>query len=65
VETNIPVMRDEKELSVSELARRTGINKGHLSEIERGIRIPTNDQVSAIARVLGGPVWVWVEVPPR
>jgi transcriptional regulator with XRE-family HTH domain len=52
-------------LSLSELARLTGINKGQLSLIERGIYRPDNDQVSAIAAVLGEPVRMWVPVEPR
>lgn len=43
----------EPHLSLSELARRTGINKGRLSIIERGVT-PTDEERAALLRVLGG-----------
>jgi transcriptional regulator with XRE-family HTH domain len=67
VETNIRTAREAIGMTLPTLAEMTGINKGHLSEIERGIRIPDNDQVSAIAEAIGSPVEMWVrlEVKPR
>lgn len=65
--TDIQEALDDLGLSLSEAARRCGINKGHLSEIVRGIRIPTNEQVHAIAQVIGRPVGMYhvSRVTPR
>ena len=45
-------MREATQVSLSEIARRTGINKGRLSIIERGVP-PTDAERAAILRELG------------
>lgn len=48
--------RTEQGLSLSELARRSGVGKGSLSEIETGKRNPTVDTLYALCRPLGIPL---------
>ncbi|WP_431309087.1 helix-turn-helix domain-containing protein [Gordonia prachuapensis] len=52
----IAMTRSERGMSLSELARRAGIGKGSLSEIESGQRNPTLDTLYAIAGPLGVPL---------
>ncbi|MWB97607.1 helix-turn-helix domain-containing protein [Agromyces seonyuensis] len=49
-------LRVERALSLSELARRAGIGKGTLSELERGLRNPTIDTLYALCEPLGAPI---------
>jgi transcriptional regulator with XRE-family HTH domain len=44
-------LRDAAGLSQREVARRTGINSGRLSVIERGL-IPTDEEVARLRAVL-------------
>jgi transcriptional regulator with XRE-family HTH domain len=39
--------------SIREIAAESGIDRGSLSQIERGQRLPLDDQVRAIERVYG------------
>ncbi|MFW0783249.1 helix-turn-helix domain-containing protein [Gordonia sp. CPCC 206044] len=52
----IAALRGDRGLSLSELARRAGIGKGSLSEIEAGQRNPTLDTLYAVAGPLGVPL---------
>ncbi|NMO00762.1 helix-turn-helix transcriptional regulator [Gordonia sp. TBRC 11910] len=52
----VAALRAERGLSLSELARRAGIGKGSLSELEAGQRNPTLDTLYAIAGQLGVPL---------
>ena len=47
-------LRQATGLSLREVARRTGINPGRLSVIERGL-IPTEDEARLIRECLIGP----------
>lgn len=51
----IEKIRLEKELSLSELARRSGVSKAHLSYLESGERTPTLQTLCKIAKALGVP----------
>ncbi len=53
--TELRQRRVAKGLSLDDMARLTGINKGRLSYIERGIA-PRWDELTAIMKVLGDPV---------
>ncbi|MGH4031027.1 helix-turn-helix domain-containing protein [Actinomycetota bacterium Odt1-20B] len=46
-------LRDEQGMSLSELARRAGIGKGTLSELESGRRNPTLETLYALTTALG------------
>ena len=45
--------RASTNMSLSELQRRTGISKGHLSQIERGLTQPSFVLVETVAAVFG------------
>ncbi|MDA3648808.1 XRE family transcriptional regulator [Saccharopolyspora indica] len=56
VGANLRAARAERELSLSETARRAGIGKATLSELEAGRRNPTLETLYALAGVLGVPL---------
>jgi transcriptional regulator with XRE-family HTH domain len=49
-------LREARGLSVSQLARMTGLGKGTLSELERGRRNPTLQTLYAVTTALGVPL---------
>jgi transcriptional regulator with XRE-family HTH domain len=49
-------LRSERDLSMSELARRAGVGKGSLSEIEAGGRNPTVETLYALCGALDVPL---------
>ena len=51
--TNIKTMREIKEVSQQDLAKRAGIQPGTLSHIERGGRNPSIEMLYSIAEALG------------
>jgi transcriptional regulator with XRE-family HTH domain len=58
---NLKAARLQHGLSVSELARRAGIGKGTLSELESGRRNPTLETLQALAGVLDVPLgWLLI-----
>jgi len=54
--TNLRARRDEQGISLSELARRSGIAKGTLSQLESGTGNPTIETVFSLSNALGIPV---------
>lgn len=53
---NLRVLRERATMSLSELARRSGIAKGTLSQLESGAGNPTIDTVFSLSNALGVPV---------
>ncbi|WP_202866128.1 helix-turn-helix domain-containing protein [Kribbella turkmenica] len=53
---NLRARRDEQGISLSELARRSGIAKGTLSQLESGTGNPTIETVFSLSNALGVPV---------
>jgi transcriptional regulator with XRE-family HTH domain len=53
---NLRALRDQGGLSLSELARRSGIAKGTLSQLESGMGNPTIETVFSLSNALGVPV---------
>lgn len=51
--TNLKRSRTQRELSLSELSRRSGIGKATLSQLESGTGNPTIETVFSLSRVLG------------
>ncbi|WP_329362317.1 helix-turn-helix domain-containing protein [Streptomyces sp. NBC_00669] len=49
-------LREERRLSLSELARRSGVGKATLSELEGGRRNPTLETLYALTTALGTPL---------
>lgn len=58
-------LREARNLSLSELARRAGIGKGSLSEIESGRRNPTLETLYALTLPLQVPLTALVGDSPR
>ena len=56
--------RDEQGISLSELARRSGIAKGTLSQLESGAGNPTIETVFSLSNALGVPVSSLLNEPP-
>ncbi|MFD3479155.1 helix-turn-helix domain-containing protein [Streptomyces sp. NPDC058695] len=57
-------LRQDAGLSLSELARRSGVGKGTLSELETGRRNPTLETLYALTTALGRPVSAVLDDPP-
>lgn len=53
---NLRVLREQAGMSLSELARRSAIAKGTLSQLESGTGNPTIDTVFSLSNALGVPV---------
>ncbi|QNS07916.1 helix-turn-helix domain-containing protein [Streptomyces xanthii] len=51
-------------LTLSELARRSGVGKGTLSELESGLRNPTLETLYALTTALGRPLSAVLDDPP-
>jgi transcriptional regulator with XRE-family HTH domain len=45
--------------SLRELAEEAGLNHGTLSQIERGVLLPRDEQVYAIGKAYGAPPTEW------
>ncbi|GAA2920417.1 helix-turn-helix domain-containing protein [Streptomyces mexicanus] len=60
-------LRSQRGLSLSELARRSGVGKGTLSELESGTRNPTLETLYALTTALNRPLSAVLsdERPPR
>lgn len=56
-------LRAGRGISLSELARRSGIGKGTLSELEAGRRNPTLETLYALTSALGVPLSTVLDVP--
>jgi transcriptional regulator with XRE-family HTH domain len=54
--TNLRTLREQAGLSLSELARRSDIAKGTLSQLETGAGNPTIETVFSLSNALGVPV---------
>ncbi|SDO19989.1 helix-turn-helix domain-containing protein [Actinacidiphila guanduensis] len=57
-------LREERQLSLSELARRSGIGKATISELEAGQRNPTLETLYALTTALGVPLSTVLADPP-
>lgn len=49
-------LRQDMDVSLSELSRRSGVGKGTLSELESGRRNPTLETLYALTTALGRPL---------
>ena len=54
-ETLLRALREWRRMTQSDLARKTGISQGHLSDIENGKRTPAKTALERIARILQLP----------
>lgn len=62
--SNLLELRKARTWTLRELAVRTGIPISTLSEYERGIRVPWNDDIPKLAEVFGTPVHFSIPVSP-
>lgn len=62
--TNLPDLRKASGWSLRDLKRITGIPISTLSEYERGIRTPWNDDIPKLKDAFGEPVHFWINVSP-
>ena len=46
----IKSLRTKRELTVKEVCRQVGIPQSRLSELERGVRLPTTGQISSLEK---------------
>ncbi|MFI7382695.1 helix-turn-helix domain-containing protein [Streptomyces sp. NPDC049813] len=60
----LKALRARRGLSLSELARRSGVGKGTLSELEGGSRNPTLETLYALTTALGTPLSAVLDDPP-
>jgi transcriptional regulator with XRE-family HTH domain len=63
VENDLRLIRKHKKLSIRDVEAGTGVTRGRLSEIERGIRKPSLDERLAIDDFLEQPVKYWYKIP--
>ncbi len=54
---NVRLLRAERGLSQEALAQEAGVNRTYLSDIERGTRNVSIDNLSRLAKALNVPVW--------
>ena len=54
---NVRLLRAERGLSQESLAFESGLNRTYLSDVERGIRNLSLDNISRLAKALGIPAW--------
>lgn len=57
--------RESSGESLRSVADRSGVFRGHLSEIERGIRLPTDAEAETLARVYGLAIEEFYAAPPH
>ena len=57
VGARIRELRTERGISAASLARKTGISRGHLSSIERGLVVINVATLDTVARALGVPLF--------
>jgi transcriptional regulator with XRE-family HTH domain len=58
-------LRQEAELSLAEVSRRTGIDKSQLSRLESGQTIPTVERLRQLGEVYGVAAWKVLQLMER
>jgi transcriptional regulator with XRE-family HTH domain len=51
------------ERSLRTLAEQVGVNRGQLSEIERGVRLPPDELLERLEATIGAPAHEWYAPP--
>ena len=57
-------LRKQKSITLKQMAERTGLSIGYLSNVERNLTSPTLDHVEAITKALDVPLASILEEPP-
>jgi XRE family transcriptional regulator, regulator of sulfur utilization len=65
VGAHVRALREAQRLTLSELARRAGIGKATLSELEAGLRNPTLETLYGLTTALGVPLSAALPAPSR
>ena len=63
-ETDLRGIIEKSPFTLCEVARRTGINKGKLSDISWCKRKRTPEEQTTLEEVLGEPIHFWNDEPP-
>ncbi len=63
MENNLREIREKRHLSIRDVEKGTGINRGKLSEIENGIRKPTYDQRLQLNTFFDEEIKFWIKLP--
>ena len=56
-------MRADQNMSLQELADKSGMNRGYISQVELGKRKPSFEAVETIAGALGAAIYIQLETP--
>ncbi len=62
---NLRLLRAERGISQEGLALESGINRTYVSDVERGLRNVSLDNISRLAKALGVPAWQLLQDIPR
>jgi transcriptional regulator with XRE-family HTH domain len=63
IRERMPCKPDGKKVSLSDIARASGVSGGVLSQIERGIYLPPDDRLAQLEHAYGAAIEDWY--PPR
>ena len=58
-------LRKQKSITLKQLAERTGLSIGYLSNVERDLTSPTLDHVETITKALDTPLTAILQGPPK
>ena len=58
-------LRQEAELSLAEVSRRTGIDKSQLSRLESGRSVPTVERLRQLGEIYGVAAWKILQMMER
>lgn len=61
---NVRLLRARQALSQEALAFASGVNRTYISDLERGLRNVSMDNISRIALALGVPAWKLLQNEP-
>lgn len=61
----IRTIREQKGMSIRQMARKSGLSPGYISQVERGHAQPSLNTLRAISRVLDVPIFKFLEPKPK
>ena len=59
----LKTLRCDQNFSLSEISRRSGMNRSYINQIELGKRKPSFETVETLAKALGAKVYIQLEAP--
>lgn len=59
IREHMPRRDDGKPVTLTDIARRSGVSVGQLSLLERGIALPADSQLAALERAYGATIDTW------